>query len=187
MVTTSSECLSEMKNDMINSLNFLKKELEQIRAGKANPKMLEGVKVDYYGTPTPIEQVASIGTPDPKQILIQPWEKSMIGPIEKAIMAANLGFNPQNNGEIIRVIVPTLTEERRKELVKRTKQETEQAKVNIRNIRRNANDQAKKLKDNGVSEDEIKKLENDIQKATDTFIADIDKLFAMKEKEIMTV
>ena len=111
----------------------------------------------------------------------------MIGPIEKAIMAANLGFNPQNNGEIIRVIVPTLTEERRKELVKRTKQETEQAKVNIRNIRRNANDQAKKLKDNGVSEDEIKKLENDIQKATDTFIADIDKLFAMKEKEIMTV
>ncbi|MBO4543916.1 MAG: ribosome recycling factor [Bacteroidales bacterium] len=187
MVTTSSECLSEMKNDMTNSLNFLKKELEQIRAGKANPKMLEGVKVDYYGTPTPIEQVASIGTPDPKQILIQPWEKSMIGPIEKAIMAANLGFNPQNNGEIIRVIVPTLTEERRKELVKRTKQETEQAKVNIRNIRRNANDQAKKLKDNGVSEDEIKKLENDIQKATDTFIADIDKLFAMKEKEIMTV
>ena len=185
MVTTSSECLSEMKNDMTNSLNFLKKELEQIRAGKANPKMLEGVKVDYYGTPTPIEQVASIGTPDPKQILIQPWEKSMIGPIEKAIMAANLGFNPQNNGEIIRVIVPTLTEERRKELVKRTKQETEQAKVNIRNIRRNANDQAKKLKDNGVSEDEIKKLENDIQKATDTFIADIDKLFAMKEKEIM--
>ena len=132
MVTTSSECLSEMKNDMTNSLNFLKKELEQIRAGKANPKMLEGVKVDYYGTPTPIEQVASIGTPDPKQILIQPWEKSMIGPIEKAIMAANLGFNPQNNGEIIRVIVPTLTEERRKELVKRTKQETEQAKVNIR-------------------------------------------------------
>ena len=187
MVTTSSECLSEMKNDMTNSLNFLKKELEQIRAGKANPKMLEGVKVDYYGTPTPIEQVASIGTPDPKQILIQPWEKSMIGPIEKAIRAANLGFNPQNNGEIIRVIVPTLTEERRKELVKRTKQETEQAKVNIRNIRRNANDQAKKLKDNGVSEDEIKKLENDIQKATDTFIADIDKLFAMKEKEIMTV
>ena len=187
MVTTSSECLSEMKNDMTNSLNFLKKELEQIRAGKANQKMLEGVKVDYYGTPTPIEQVASIGTPDPKQILIQPWEKSMIGPIEKAIMAANLGFNPQNNGEIIRVIVPTLTEERRKELVKRTKQETEQAKVNIRNIRRNANDQAKKLKDNGVSEDEIKKLENDIQKATDTFIADIDKLFAMKEKEIMTV
>ncbi len=187
MVTTSSECLSEMKNDMTNSLNFLKKELEQIRAGKANPKMLEGVKVDYYGTPTPIEQVASIGTPDPKQILIQPWEKSMIGPIEKAIMAANLGFNPQNNGEIIRVIVPTLTEERRKELVKRTKQETEQAKVNIRNIRRNANDQAKKLKDNGVSEDEIKKLENDIQKATDAFIADIDKLFAMKEKEIMTV
>ena len=187
MVTTSSECLSEMKNDMTNSLNFLKKELEQIRAGKANPKMLEGVKVDYYGTPTPIEQVASIGTPDPKQILIQPWEKSMIGPIEKAIMAANLGFNPQNNGEIIRVIVPTLTEERRKELVKRIKQETEQAKVNIRNIRRNANDQAKKLKDNGVSEDEIKKLENDIQKATDTFIADIDKLFAMKEKEIMTV
>ncbi len=187
MVENSTQCLNEMRKDMNNSISYLEKELDQIRAGKANPKMLDGVKVDYYGSLTPIDQVASISTPDPKQIVIQPWEKNMIAPIEKAIMAANLGFNPQNNGEFIRVIVPALTEERRKELVKRTKQETEQAKVNIRNIRRNANDQAKKLKDSGISEDEIKKLENDIQKVTDEFIASIDKYFTMKEKEIMTV
>ena len=187
MVENSTQCLAEMKNDMKTSLGFLEKELEQIRAGKANPKMLDGVKVDYYGTMTPIDQVASVTTPDPKQIAIQPWEKNMIPVIEKAIMAANLGFNPQNNGEIIRVLVPALTEERRKELVKKVKQETEQAKINIRNIRRNANEQAKKLKDNGVSEDEIKKLENDIQKTTDDFIKKVDNCFQIKEKEIMTV
>lgn len=187
MITTSAECLNAMKQDMTNSLNYLEKELDQIRAGKANPKMLDSVKVDYYGSPMPIAQIANVSTPDPKQIIIQPWEKNMIGPIEKAIMAANLGFNPQNNGEIIRVLVPALTEERRKELVKKVKQETEQAKVNIRNIRRNANDQAKKLKDNGISEDEIKKLEADIQKATDEFIKKVDNSFTIKEKEIMTV
>lgn len=187
MVENSTQCLAEMKNDMKTSLGFLEKDLEQIRAGKANPKMLDGVKVDYYGTMTPIDQVASVTTPDPKQIAIQPWEKNMIPVIEKAIMAANLGFNPQNNGEVIRIIVPALTEERRKELVKKAKQETEQAKVNVRNIRRNANEQAKKLKDNGVSEDEIRKLETDIQKVTDDFIAEIDKYFSIKEKEIMTI
>ena len=187
MIETSSQCLNAMKQDMTNSLTYLEKELDQIRAGKANPKMLDRVKVDYYGTPMPIAQIANVATPDPKQIVIQPWEKNMIGPIEKAILAANLGFNPQNNGEIIRVLVPALTEERRKELVKKVKQETEQAKINIRNIRRNANEQAKKLKDNGVSEDEIKKLENDIQKTTDDFIKKVDNCFQIKEKEIMTV
>ncbi|MBO4581040.1 MAG: ribosome recycling factor [Bacteroidales bacterium] len=187
MTETSSQCLNAMKQDMTSSLNYLEKELDQIRAGKANPKMLDSVKVDYYGTPMPIAQIANVATPDPKQIVIQPWEKNMIGPIEKAILAANLGFNPQNNGEIIRVLVPALTEERRKELVKKVKQETEQAKINIRNIRRNANEQAKKLKDNGVSEDEIKKLENDIQKTTDDFIKKVDNCFQIKEKEIMTV
>ena len=187
MIETSSQCLNAMKQDMTNSLTYLEKELDQIRAGKAHPKMLDSVKVDYYGTPMPIAQIANVATPDPKQIVIQPWEKNMIGPIEKAILAANLGFNPQNNGEIIRVLVPALTEERRKELVKKVKQETEQAKINIRNIRRNANEQAKKLKDNGVSEDEIKKLENDIQKTTDDFIKKVDNCFQIKEKEIMTV
>ncbi|MBP5400257.1 MAG: ribosome recycling factor, partial [Bacteroidales bacterium] len=126
-------------------------------------------------------------TPDARQIVIQPWERNMLPIIEKAILAANLGFTPQNNGEFIRIVVPSLTEERRKELVKKVKQETEQNKVTIRNIRRNANDTAKKLKDNGVPEDEAKKLEADIQKMTDDFIAKIDKMAEAKEKEIMTV
>ena len=147
----------------------------------------EGVKVDYYGSPTSIEKVASLSVPDPKQIHIKPWDKKTIPLIEKAIMAANLGFNPQNNGEIIRVIIPALTEERRKELVKRVKQEIEQSKVNIRNIRRNSNTKAKELKDSGVSEDEIKKLETNIQKTTDEFISKIDKYMEVKEKEIMTI
>ena len=157
-------CLESMKEDMQNAFLFLEKELDKIRAGKANVKMLDTVKVDYYGAPTPLSQVASLSTPDPKQIMIQPWEKNMIGPIEKAILAANLGFNPQNNGEVIRVVVPTLTEERRKDLVKKVKQESEQAKISIRNIRRNANNDVKKLKDDGVPEDEVKKAETDIQK-----------------------
>ncbi|MBO4402745.1 MAG: ribosome recycling factor [Bacteroidales bacterium] len=180
-------CLESMKEDMQNAFLFLEKELDKIRAGKANVKMLDTVKVDYYGAPTPLSQVASLSTPDPKQIMIQPWEKNMIGPIEKAILAANLGFNPQNNGEVIRVVVPTLTEERRKDLVKKVKQESEQAKISIRNIRRNANNDVKKLKDDGVPEDEVKKAETDIQKMTDEFIEKVDKLYTFKEKEIMTI
>ena len=151
-------------------------DLQKVRAGKANPQMLEGLKVDYYGNPTPVEQVGNISTPDARQIVIQPWERNMLPIIEKAILAANLGFTPQNNGEFIRIVVPTLTEERRKELVKKVKQETEQHKVTVRNIRRNANDTAKKLKDNGVPEDEAKKLEADIQKLTDDTIAKLDKM-----------
>ena len=167
--------------------NGLEKELDKVRAGKANVKMLDTVKVDYYGTPTPLAQVASLSTPDPKQIVIHPWEKSMISPIEKAILAANLGFNPQNNGEVVRVVVPALTEERRKELVKKVKQESEQAKISIRNIRRKANDEVKKLKDDGVPEDEAKKAETSIQKTTDDFIAKVDQFYGFKEKEIMTI
>jgi ribosome recycling factor len=187
MVESCNSCLADMKEDMQNALKYLENELEKIRAGKANIRMLEGVKVDYYGKPTSIEQIANLSVPDPKQIHIKPWDKKTIPLIEKAIMAANLGFNPQNNGEVIRVIIPALTEERRKELVKRVKQEVEQSKVNIRNIRRNSNATAKELKDVGVSEDEIKTLETNIQKTTDEFISKIDKYMEVKEKEIMTI
>lgn len=187
MTEETKKCLEQAKDSMNAAIQFFDKELQKVRAGKANPQMLEGLKVDYYGNPTPIEQVGNINTPDARQIVIQPWERNMLPVIEKAILAANLGFTPQNNGEFIRIIVPSLTEERRKELVKKVKQETEQNKVTIRNVRRTANEQAKKMKDNGVPEDEVKKLEADIQKMTDDFIAKIDKMAEMKEKEIMTV
>jgi ribosome recycling factor len=149
--------------------------------------MLDGIKVDYYGNPTPIDQVANVNTPDAHQIVIQPWERNMLPVIEKAILAANIGVTPQNNGEFIRLVIPAPTEERRKELVKKVKQDAEQTKVAIRNIRRTANDDAKKLKDEGVEEDAIKKLETDIQKATDEAISKVDKILEAKEKEIMTV
>ena len=163
------------------------KDLQKVRAGKASPQMLDGIKVDYYCNPTPIEQVANVNTPDAHQIVIQPWERNMLPVIEKAILAANIGVTPQNNGEFIRLVIPAPTEERRKELVKKAKQDAEQAKVAIRNIRRTANDDAKKLKDDGVEEDAIKKLEADIQKATDEAISKVDKIMEAKEKEIMTV
>lgn len=187
MTEESQFCLDEAKESMEHALSHLDKEFHKIRAGKANPQMLEGVRVDYYGTMSPIDQIANINTPDPKQIIIQPWEKNMIPVIEKAILAANLGFNPQNNGEIIRIIVPPLTEERRKELVKRAKVEAENAKVSIRNIRRNAMDTAKKLEKDGIPEDEIKVLEKEIQDVTNLYIDKIDKNFSIKEKDIMTV
>ncbi len=187
MAEETKKCLDQARESMNTTIIFFDKELQKIRAGKASPQMLEGLKVDYYGNPTPLEQVANVNTPDARQIVIQPWERNMLPIIEKAILAANLGFTPQNNGEFIRIVVPTPTEERRKELVKKIKQETEQNKVTIRNVRRTANDLSKKLKDNGIPEDEIKKLEIDIQKLTDDFIAKIDKMSEMKEKEIMTV
>jgi ribosome recycling factor len=182
-----SKCLQTSKDGMGVVLTFFDKELQKIRAGKASPQMLEGLKVDYYGNPTPLEQIGNISTPDARQIVIQPWERNMLPVIEKTILAANLGFTPQNNGEFIRIVVPTPTEERRKELVKKAKQETEQAKVNIRNLRRTANEIGKKLKDSGISEDEVKKLESDVQKATDEFIGKIDKMMDTKEKEVMTI
>ena len=163
------------------------KDLQKVRAGKASPQMLDGIKVDYYGNPTPIDQVANVNTPDAHQIVIQPWERNMLPVIEKAILAANIGVTPQNNGEFIRLVIPAPTEERRKELVKKARQDAEQAKVAIRNIRRTANDDARKLKDDGVEEDAVKKLETDIQKATDEAISKVDKIMEAKEKEIMTV
>ena len=180
-------CLKQAKDSMNATVTHFDKELQKVRAGKASPQMLDGIKVDYYGNPTPIDQVANVNTPDAHQIVIQPWERNMLPIIEKAILAANIGVTPQNNGEFIRLVIPAPTEERRKELVKKAKQEAEQTKVAIRNIRRTANDDAKKLKDDGVEEDAIKKLETDIQKATDEAIGKVDKIMEAKEKEIMTV
>jgi ribosome recycling factor len=180
-------CLEEAKEGMHNAVVHLEKEFQKIRAGKASPQMLDGVKIDYYGTMTPLEQTANIHTPDARQIIVQPWDKSVIGLIEKAIMAANLGFNPKNEGEILRISVPALTEERRKDLVKRAKAECENARISIRNIRRLANETAKSLKKDGVPEDVVDKLEVDIQKLTDEFISRVDKVLEIKEKDIMTV
>ncbi len=177
----------DLKDGMERSLVHLKKEFQKIRAGKASPDMLDGVMVDYYGTITPIGQTANITTPDPRQIIVQPWDKSILSTIEKAIMAANLGFNPRNEGEVLRIIVPAITEERRRDLVKRAKVETENAKVSARNLRRNAFDDAKGLEKEGVSEDDIKKLQTDLQKITDDTIDKIDKLFELKEKDILTI
>lgn len=183
----TNNCLNLTKEGMNQVISFYEKEIQKIRAGKASPQMLDGLKVDYYGNPTPIEQIGNISTPDARQIVIQPWERNMLQPIEKAILAANLGFTPQNNGEFIRIVIPSPTEERRKELVKKTKQEAEQAKVGVRNVRRTSNETAKKLKDSGIPEDAIKKLEADIQKLTDEFITKVDKMADAKEKEIMTI
>jgi len=172
---------------MNKAISHLERELQKLRAGKANPQMLEGVKVDYYGTSTKLAQISNINTPDPRSIVIQPWEKNMVAPIEKAILAANLGFNPQNDGTIIRVIVPPLTEERRRDLVKKAKEETENTKVGIRGARREAIEAAKKLQKDGLSEDEVKKFEGDVQELTNKHIAKVDKLFEAKEADIMTV
>lgn len=179
--------IEEAQESMNNAVLHLDKEFQKIRAGKASPSMLEGVRVDYYGSMTPIEQVSNINTPDPRQIIVQPWEKSMLVPIEKAIMAANLGFNPQNNGEVLRINVPPLTEERRRDLVKKAKAEVENAKVTVRSIRRSAMDAGKKLEKEGVPEDEIKQMEKEVQNLTDKHIDKVDKLFDVKEKDIMTV
>jgi len=172
---------------MAKCIDHLEHELTKVRAGKANPQMLEGVMVDYYGSKTALSGVASVSTPDPRTIVIQPWEKSMITPIEKSIQAANLGFNPQNDGILIRIVVPPLTEERRKELVKRAKAEGENAKVSLRNIRKECNDNIKKEQKDGAPEDLCKTAEAKIQDFTNTFSAKIDKHLEIKEKEILTV
>jgi ribosome recycling factor len=179
--------IDSANEQMSKSISHLEQELAKIRAGKANPQMLEGVSVDYYGSKTALSGVASVSTPDPRTIVIQPWEKSMITPIEKAIQAANLGFNPQNDGLLIRIIVPPLTEDRRKDLVKRAKAEAEHAKVSLRNIRKEANDDIKKAQKDGTPEDLCKTSETKIQDITNTFSAKIDKHLDIKEKEIMTV
>jgi ribosome recycling factor len=187
-MTEESQLLLEETEDQMNkSVQHLEKELHKLRTGKATPQMLEGIKINYYGAMTPIEQTANITTPDARQIIVQPWDKSIISDIDKAIMAANLGLNPKNEGEVLRIIVPPLTEERRRDLVKKAKNEAENAKVSIRNIRRSSNDMAKDLEDEGVPEDEVKKLQDDIQKLTDRYIEMVDKIVSQKEKDIMTV
>ena len=180
-------CIDSTKEQMDKVIKHLESELLKIRAGKASPLMLEGIYIDYYGTKTPINQVANIAAPDPRTIIVQPWDKSILETIEKAILASNLGFNPQNNGEIIRIIVPPLSEERRKQLVKQVKNEGETAKISIRNARRDGNEELKKLKKEGVAEDEIKEAEEKIQKLTDNYINKIDEILEKKEKEILTI
>lgn len=181
------DILNEASEKMSKALAHLEEDLVTYRAGKANPGVLNQVNVDYYGTPTPVNQVASITTPDAKTILIQPWEKKMIQAIEKAILDANLGFTPQNNGEHIRINVPALTEERRKELVKKVRAAGETAKISIRNARRDGVDALKKAQKDGMAEDMAKDGEASLQKETDSFNKKVDEVIAAKEKDIMTV
>jgi ribosome recycling factor len=177
--------LDEAKDLMTKALHHLASELTKIRAGKANPAMLDGVMVSYYGAMTPLNQVASMTAPDPRSIFIRPWEKGIIPEIEKAILTANLGLNPQNDGQQIIINIPMLTEERRKQLVKQVGHECEHGRVSVRNIRKETNEHLKKVK--GVSEDDVKRAEDKVQKLTDEFIGKIDALMKKKEAEIMTV
>jgi ribosome recycling factor len=179
--------VTETKALMDKAIDHCENELQKIRAGKASPAMLDDVYVDYYGTSTPLSQIGNVNTPDARTIVVQPWEKNMLGPIEKAIMEANLGLNPQNDGVIIRLNVPPLTEERRRDLVKRAKGEAETGKIAIRNLRKDANEKIRKLKAEGVSEDEMKAGEAEIQKLTDAYIIKVDQHSEAKEKDIMTV
>lgn len=182
------ERLQQYNNKMQKSFDNLLEEYGSIRAGRANPHVLDRLKVDYYGTPTGLQQVANISVPEPRMILIQPWEASMVREIEKVILTSDLGINPTNDGKVIRLVFPELTEERRKELAKEVKKKGEAAKVAVRNIRRDANDSLKKLgKSADVSEDEIKQLEEEVQKLTDKYVANIDKAVEDKSKEILTV
>ena len=180
--------LVQFDNKMTKSLGNLHEEFNGIRAGRANPHVLDRLRVDYYGTPTPVQQVANVNVPEPRMLQIQPWEPSMVKVIEKAILSSDLGINPTNDGKVIRLAFPELTEERRKELAKDIKKKGDAAKVAVRNIRRDANDTFKKLgKKDDISEDEIKDLEGEIQKMTDKYIAEIDKAVEEKTKEILTV
>jgi ribosome recycling factor len=190
-IKTMSELVKKQITDakalMDKAIDHADNELNKIRAGKASPSMLDDIVVDYYGSPTPLSQVSSVNTPDARTIVVQPWEKSLLGAIEKAIMEANLGVNPQNDGVIIRINVPPLTEERRRDLVKKAKAEAETGKVAVRNVRKDANEKIRKLKTEGVSEDEMKTGEAEIQKLTDAYIIKVDQLSEAKEKDIMTV
>ena len=181
------ERIKPFEEKMQKAFDYLLSDYQTIRAGRANPHVLDKLKVDYYGTPTPIQQVGNITVPEARMIQIAPWEKSLIREIEKAIMASDIGITPSNDGSVIRLVFPELTEERRKELVKDVKKKGEDAKVTTRNIRRDANDSFKKLAKTEVSEDEIKDLEDTIQKITDKYIKDIDKAIEDKSKEILTV
>ena len=182
-----NEQLKVYDDKMTKSINSLNSELATIRAGRANPHVLDKLAVDYYGSPTPIQQVANVSVPEARMIQIQPWEKSLLKEIEKAILVSDIGINPTNDGTSIRLIFPELTEERRKELAKDVKKKGEGAKVEIRNIRRDGNDAFKKLKGSDISEDEIKDLEEQLQKLTDKYIKEIDVAVDVKTKEVMTV
>ena len=187
MIEKANEVLEFAEMKMDDAVTHLQDELKTYRAGKANPEVFASVIVNYYGAATPLPQMSNITSPDAKTMLIQPWDKSMIHAIEKAIMDANLGFTPQNNGEVIRINVPALTEERRRELVKKAKGEGETAKVAIRNARREAMDSLKKLQKDGLPEDVEKDNEDKVQKFTDKFVKKVDEVLDAKEKEIMTV
>ena len=177
----------ETKDRMIMAIEHLEHELARLRAGRSNPALLDGVSVDYYGVRSPLSQVSNINTPDPKTIIIQPWEKNMLPIIEKAIMAANIGLTPANNGEIIRIIIPPLTEERRHKLVKQVRNEGETAKISIRNSRKWANDELKRLLKEGLPEDLEKNAADEVQEVTTSYNGKVDKIVAVKEKEVMTV
>ena len=183
----SNEKLQPYETKMQKSLDALEREYTTIRAGRANPHILDKLKVDYYGTPTPLQQVGNVTVPEARVLMIQPWESKLIKDIEKAILASDIGITPTNDGKSIRLVFPELTEERRKELAKDVKKKGDAAKVAVRNIRRDGNDAFKKLKGTEISEDEIKDLEDELQKITDKYIAQVDKMVEAKSKEIMTV
>ena len=187
MSEVMQQIIADTQSNMKKAITHLESELTKIRAGKATATMLDGIMVDYYGSPTPINQVANITTPDARTISLQPWEKTMMAPIEKAILASNIGLTPQNDGTLIRLFLPPMTEERRKELVKRTLAEGETAKIAVRNIRREGIEQIKKLQKEGLSEDIAKGGEDQVQTSTDKHIALVDQVCKDKEKEIMTV
>jgi ribosome recycling factor len=187
MAEDTASIIASTEDQMTRAINHLEAELVKIRAGKANPQMFDGIVVDYYGSPMPINQVSNISVMDARTLSIQPWEKNMLQPIERAIIAANIGITPQNDGALIRIFLPPLTEERRKELVKKCQAEGEHSKVAIRNIRRDAIEGIKKLQKNGLSEDVAKDAETEIQQVTDKFISAVEKHLSSKEKEIMAV
>ena len=187
MFEKAKAVIEAVKEKMQGSVTFLDEDLKTYRAGKANPAVFNSVMVNYYGTMTPIPQVASISTPDAKTMLIQPWDRTLLRPVEKAIMDANLGFTPQNNGEVIRINVPAITEERRKELVKKARTAGENAKVAVRNARRDAIESLKKLQKEGLPEDSEKDFEDEVQKLTDNVSKKVEEILSAKEKEIMTV
>jgi ribosome recycling factor len=187
MAEDIASIIATAEDHMKKAIGHLEAELVKIRAGKANPQMLDGIVVDYYGSPMPINQVANISVMDARTLSIQPWEKNMLQPIERAIIAANIGINPQNDGNLIRLFLPPLTEERRKELVKKCQGEGEHSRVAVRNIRRDALEHIKRLQKNGLSEDAAKDAEADVQQVTDRFISAIEKHLTSKEKEIMSV
>lgn len=187
MAVDITQVSEKAEKKMQGTIEYLDESLAHIRAGKANPRILDGIKLDYYGTLTPLSGVASINTPDARTIVVQPWEKQMLRDIEKAIMDSDVGITPDNNGEIIRLNIPPLTEERRKQLVKQAKGEAEEAKISIRNARRDAIDAIKKSVKDGTPEDVAKDAENDMQKLHDKYIKKVDEVFAAKEKEILTI